>query len=297
MRCMAFFLHPLTPLLLPSYPYVRTSATGLVMKRIRLHDDEPSVGSIAAGVTLGALAGFVVGVVVAQRVGGLSGLSARIRERFDGLVHRGQEEIDALAGAAHDHDDEEDEYEDDFDEDDLADESAERGDSALEERVLRAFRRDAILSERAIDIGAIGEGIIELSGWVETHEESEHAMSVTRTVPGIVTVVSRLFIGADEQNSADLDEDDLDDGAPIPGGVWEGQRVGTGRRRQGNSGEVDRHADPKPILEGKWLDEDHALDEAAGPVEGIAERRSRKAKKSDRPASANGDDSGVASPS
>lgn len=267
------------------------------MKRIRLHDDDaPSVGSIAAGVTLGALAGFVVGVVVAQRVGGLSGLSARIRERFDGLVHRGQEELDSLAGAEHD-EGEEDAYEDEYDEDEEAEASAESGDSVLEERVLRAFRRDAILSERAIDIGAIGEGIIELSGWVETREESELAMSVTRTVPGIVTVVSRLFIGADEQNPSDLDEDDLDDGAPIPGGVWEGQRVGTGRRRQGNSGEMDRHADPKPILENKWLDEDHAIDEAAGPIEGIAERRGRKAKKPDTPSSANGDDSGVASPS
>jgi hypothetical protein len=78
--------------------------------------------------------------------------------------------------------------------------------------------------------------------------------------------------------------------------VWEGQRVGTGRRRQGNSGEIDRHSDPKPVLEGKWLDEDHALEEAAGPIEGLAERRGRKAKKADKP-STNGDDSGVPSPS
>jgi len=262
------------------------------MKRIRLHDDEPSVGSIAAGVTLGALAGFVVGVVVAQRVGGLSGLSARIRERLDGLVHRGQEELDSLAGEEHE-EVAEDEFEDEYEEEE-EEEADVSGDSALEERVLRAFRRDAILSERAIDIGAIGEGIIELSGWVETQEESEHAMSVTRTVPGIVTVVSRLFIGADEQSSSDLDEGDLDDGAVTPGGVWEGQRVGTGRRRQGNSGEMDRHADPKPLLENKWLDEEHALEEAAGPVEGIAERRGRKGKKSDKPSSANGEDSGVA---
>jgi hypothetical protein len=153
------------------------------------------------------------------------------------------------------------------------------------------------LSERAIDIGAIGEGIIELSGWVESREESEHAVVVTRTVPGIVTVVSRLFVGSDEQDSSDLDEDDLDDGAPLPGGRWEGQRVGTGRRRQGHSGEMDRHADPKTVLEDKWLDEEHALEEAAGPVEGIAERRGRKTKKTDKPASAEGGDSEVPSPS
>jgi hypothetical protein len=262
------------------------------MKRIRFRDDEPSVGSIAAGVTLGALAGFVVGVVVAQRVGGLSGLTSRIREGIDSLIHRGEDGIESLAGA--EHDEGEDEYEDEYDE---GGERALDGDSALEERVLRAFRRDAILSERAIDIGAIGEGIIELSGWVETHEESEHAMAVTRTVPGIVTVVSRLFIGSDEQESSDLDEEDLDDNAPLPGGMWMGQRVGTGRRRQGNSGEMDRHADPKPVLEDKWLDEEHAIEEAAGPIEGIAERRGRKSKKTDKPTSADGDESAVQSPS
>jgi hypothetical protein len=266
------------------------------MKRIRLHDDEPSVGSIAAGVTLGALAGFVVGVVVAQRVGGLSGITSRLRDGFDSLVHRGRNGFESLAGAERD-EEEDEEYDDEaYDADDELDERALDGDSALEERVLRAFRRDAILSERAIDIGAIGEGIIELSGWVETEEESEHAMAVTRTVPGIVTVVSRLFVGSDEQDSSDLDEEDLDDGAPLPGGRWEGQGVGMGRRRQGNSGEMDRHADPKPVLEDKWLDEEHAIDEAAGPVEGIAERRGRK-KKSDKPSSADGGESGVPSPS
>jgi osmotically-inducible protein OsmY len=264
------------------------------MKRIRLHRDEPTVGNIATGVTLGALAGFVVGVVVAQRVGGLSGLTSRLRDGLDSLIHRGQDSIESLAGAEHAEDEEE--YDEEYEGDEQEDERALDGDSALEERVLRAFRRDAILSERAIDIGAIGEGIIELSGWVETHEESEHAMAVTRTVPGIVTVVSRLFIGSEEELSSDLDEDDLDDGAPLPGGRWEGQGVGMGRRRQGNSGEPDRHADPKPVLEDKWLDEEHALEEAAGPIEGIAERRGRK-KKTDKPASANGDDSAVPSPS
>ena len=267
------------------------------MKRIRFQDDESSLGGIAAGVTLGALAGFVVGIVVAQRVGGLAGISSRIRERLESLTHRG-EGTESFAHAHHDDGDIDGEYEDDGEDDGDDYVSDAEGDSALEEGVLRAFRRDAVLSERAIDIGAIGEGIIELSGWVETHAESEHAIAVARTVPGIVTVVNRLFIGADEQTASDLDEDELDEGAPIPGGVWEGQRVGTGRRRQGNSGEIDRHADPKPVLEGKWLDEDHALDEAAGPIDGIAERRrGRKGKSANKPASANGDDSGVPSPS
>ena len=37
----------------------------------------------------------------------------------------------------------------------------------LEERVLEAFHNDPVLAERAIDIGAIGTGVIELTGWVQ----------------------------------------------------------------------------------------------------------------------------------
>ncbi|MGH7623481.1 MAG: BON domain-containing protein [Gemmatimonadaceae bacterium] len=251
------------------------------MKRIRLQDDEPSIGDVTTGVVLGALAGLVVGIVIAQRVGGISGLSARIRERLGSLA-RPEDEEEESHGHAHAHH----EGFDDEDDVDLDNDEEPDFDAALEERVLHAFRRDAVLSERAIDIGAIGDGIIELSGWVETQEESEHAMSVTRSVPGIVTVVNRLFIGADEEDDSDLDEDELDgeSNAPLPGGVWQGQRVGTGRRRQGNSGEMDRHADPKPVLEDKWLDENHALDEAAGPIDGLAERRrGKKSKGAEKP--------------
>lgn len=251
------------------------------MKRIRYQDDEPSIGGVATGVVLGALAGLVVGIVIAQRVGGISGLAARLRERLGAIAHPEDEE-ESHAHAHHDgYDEEEDEL--DIDEDEELD-----ADAALEERVLHAFQGDVVLSERAIDIGAVGDGIIELSGWVETNEESERAMSVTRSVPGIVTVVNRLFVGTDDEDESDLDEDELDgeSNAPLPGGVWGGQRVGTGRRRQGNSGEMDRHANPKPDLEDKWLDEDHALDEAAGPIDGIAERRrGKKAKGAENPAS------------
>jgi hypothetical protein len=251
------------------------------MKRIRFQDDEPSFGDVATGVVLGALAGLIVGVVVAQRAGGISGLAVRIRERLGTLAHPEDEEEESR-GHAHAH---HEGFHDEEDEEDFEDEEDLDPDSALEERVLHAFRRDAVLRERAIDIGAIGEGIIELSGWVETQDESEHAMSVTRSVAGIVTVVNRLFIGADEEDASDLDEDELEgeSNVPLPGGVWEGQRVGTGRRRQGNSGEMDRHADPKPVLEDKWLNEDHALDEAAGPIDGIAERRRGKKKSAEKP--------------
>jgi hypothetical protein len=44
---------------------------------------------------------------------------------------------------------------------------------------------------------------------------------------------------------------------------WEGQQVGTGKRRQGTSDEFDRHADPKPKLEERWLSADEAIRAAA----------------------------------
>src|SRR5207244_13153394 len=54
---------------------------------------------------------------------------------------------------------------------------------------------------------------------------------------------------------------------------WEGQQVGTGRRRQGNSTEIDRHADPRNKLEDRSLKEDKAFMAAADEIPDAAERR------------------------
>ena len=119
---------------------------------------------------LGALAGFAVGVVVAQRIGGLSGLTARLREGIDSLI-ASRSGRHGVAAPVRDRGDEEEydgEYDEELEDEGDVDDRTLDPDSALEERVLEAFRNDPILSERAIDIGAIGEGIIELAGWVET---------------------------------------------------------------------------------------------------------------------------------
>jgi len=66
---------------------------------------------------------------------------------------------------------------------------------------------------------------------------------------------------------------------------WEGNRVGTGRRRQGTSDEFDRHADPRVELHEKWTSADAETREAAEDIDAIAaERRARekKAVKGDR---------------
>ena len=221
------------------------------MSPLRYRDDD-SQSSGLLYLAAGAVLGLAAGLVVADRFGGFSSLTARLRER----VARRREEEESVA-------------------------EGEEEDEVLEERVLEAFRNDPILAERAVDIGAIGDGIIELTGWVHEADEATHAVTITRGVPGVETVVNRLDVRMTEADELIEDTDD-DPSVPTPGGRWEGQQVGTGRRRQGNSSEPDRHADPKPGLEERWLSKEEAMREAAGDIEGIAERRRGSAKRTHR---------------
>jgi osmotically-inducible protein OsmY len=241
--------------------------------------DEESTSASALYVALGALAGFAAGVVVAQQYGGFSGITSKIRERFGAAVAEAdtdEEESNQLGAQAHDHDygdsaDDEDEDEMEFDDDGV--EGSLDPAEELEERVLEAFRNDPILSERAIDIGAIDEGILELTGWVNAEDESQQAVVVARGVPGVETVVNRLAVRADEDLFDEL-ADRYEDGDPsLTEGHWEGQSVGTGRRRQGNSAELDRHEDPRPELEEATLDK--VFLDADEEADIKAERRAR----------------------
>jgi hypothetical protein len=64
----------------------------------------------------------------------------------------------------------------------------------LEARVLEAFHNDPVLRERAIDIGAIAEGVIELTGWVHAEDEVRHAVTIARGVPDVLHVVDQLTV-------------------------------------------------------------------------------------------------------
>jgi len=241
------------------------------MSRFRYHEDDSSSAGTIVGVLVGAIAGFAAGMFVAQRVGGLSGLRAKLRRPK-------LTDDDARLGAAHGVADEDEEF-DDIGEDEL--EADSEVDDVLEERVLEAFRNDPILAERAIDIGGVSEGVIELAGWVNEESEAQHAVTIARGVPDVSTVINRIAVGEEERRLADAAER-FDDGDPsLTEGRWEGQRVGTGRRRQGNSAEPDRHADPKVDLQERWL-----RDEASRELEpDVGDKRrpgGRKASRGDR---------------
>ena len=259
------------------------------------YSDEDEQGSPAIGLMVGALAGFAVGVMMAQKMGGFAGIAEKLRAQLGGV---GDTLLDPVtrAGADGDFDDLDDlddidgvdgVEEDDFDyseEDDYAAGARdEEFEAELEERVLEAFRNDPILSECAIDIGAVGDGIIELAGMVDLDKDSAHAVVVARGVPGVETVINRILVGTEESVISETAARFAD--GDVAEGHWEGQQVGIGRRRQGTSEEFDRHADPKPELEERWLSQNEALRNAAeenpeGP--GVGNRNKKSVKKTAR---------------
>jgi hypothetical protein len=148
-------------------------------------------------VALGAVTGLALGVVLAERAGGRNGLTARARllvgrrrdheaedsEVDDHAVHGDQ---DAAMDSAGDHDEVPFER--------TAAEALHPDEAELEERVLEVFRNDPTLRGRAIDIGAIGEGTIELTGWVHSEAELAHALTLARGVPDVADVMVSLTV-------------------------------------------------------------------------------------------------------
>lgn len=263
------------------------------MAPFRYHDEE-STSQGMLYLLAGAVAGFAAGVVISQRSGALRELPGKLRDLFAG------DGADELAG-----DEDFDAYEEDeFDlqegggragsadagvgiaaaSDEYEDLDVEDSEE-LEERVLEAFSNDPVLQERPIDIGAISDGIIELTGWVNAESEVQHAVTVARGVPGVDTVVNRVGVRP-EEDLRDATAKKYAEGDPtLTEAHWEGQGVGTGRRRQGNSSEFDRHADPRPELEDRWTSEATALDEAVDDIAGFSEVKrppSKRGKKGDR---------------
>jgi hypothetical protein len=223
-------------------------------------EEEESSPRNAIYIAIGAAAGFAAGVLMAERFGGFKGLTDRIKDTFGGGTEGVEEEEFDYEGL------DEDEFDPDFDDDLDTPKASLDGAEELENRVLEAYKNDPILSERAIDIGAVEDGIIELTGRVNSEDEAHQAVVVARGVPGVATVVNRLSIRTDEVLFDEAAHHYEDGDPPFTERHWDGQQVGTGRRRQGNSEEIDRHADPKNILEDRSLSEDKAFMAAADDI-------------------------------
>jgi len=173
------------------------------MKRFGHRDRSMSTdGLIYLGI--GAVVGVAAGMFLAQKYGGFRAIASRIPTKkprthaangTDQHTQRHRMEREHLEGYdAHDYtyDHEPWEHLDATDE-------ALSATEELEERVLEAYRNDPILSERAIDIGALDVGIIELTGWVHSPSESKHAVTLARGTPGVETVLNRLAVREEEE--------------------------------------------------------------------------------------------------
>jgi hypothetical protein len=166
------------------------------MSPFRYRDDDSSSG-IILGAVVGAIAGLAAGMFLAQSAG------KRARAEIEG-EGADEERHEHLRGA---HttvvaDELDEDYEDaaEFEDSAYADDDYESDDVdvSLEERVLEAFRNDPVLSTRAVDIGSLRTGVIELAGVVDTAQEAQHAVTIARGVPGVTTVVNRIVTGIHE---------------------------------------------------------------------------------------------------
>jgi hypothetical protein len=227
-------------------------------------DDDSSNGVL--WLAAGAVAGVAAGMYLAHRFGGLSGLTARVRELLGGSVAEPDEaeadDVEAAQRAAHGHES--------YDDDDEHEEAFVSADEELEERVLEVFSNDPVLRERAVDIGAINPATIELTGHVFTAAESEHAMTIARGVPGVTTVVNLLSIRADEQGEDAAAERYASGDPSATEAQWEDPIVGTGATRQvhrddrsldhrSRHDDLGRHNDPKVPRETQWESIDEEL--------------------------------------
>jgi len=125
----------------------------------------------------------------------------------------------------------------------------------LEDAVLDEFLRDRVLSERAIDVGCISRGIIELSGLVRTPAEAEHAVAAARRVGGVETVVSRMDVEDELRRRRRLDPES---GEKRMSGEWTGRNIGMGSRRQGGGTDPETTDDSHHQLDHALGDADHA---------------------------------------
>lgn len=136
--------------------------------------------------------------------------------------------------------------------------------------VAEAFRSDAKLSRRRIDVDTIAEGVVELSGSVRDRSEAERAVGMAQRTTGVYTVVNRLRI-EDEESQRETTRRRWTEGAPeLRERHHYGMGVGMGTRRQSPDTDPDRPSDKQRMLD-RELDVgrvDEGPDSGPAPVSG-----------------------------
>jgi len=122
------------------------------------------------------------------------------------------------------------------------------GTDALEERVVQALLEDAVAGGAPVDVAALAEDMVELSGTVPRREEAERAVRAAQAVSGVHTVVNRLDVEAELRHADETRvRKEAGDPALNERGVY-GLGVGMGRRRQSPDTDPDRPDDRNPRI-------------------------------------------------
>ncbi len=115
--------------------------------------------------------------------------------------------------------------------------------------VAESLRRDRSLRARAIEVDSIADGVVELTGEVDTRAEARRAVAIAQGASGVYTVVNRLTL-SEEESHLDETRQRRQNGDPsLAERHHYGMGVGMGTRRQSPSTDPDRPSDKQKILE------------------------------------------------
>jgi hypothetical protein len=200
--------------------------------RVFREPEEGFWGGYTANFTIGAFAGLALGVLISRGLAGSRAATGDLGERARSAVRRLRPaRLHRLAGEQEELD-------------------------SLEDAVLHAFLGDDVLRERAIDIGAISPGIIEISGAVNTEAEARRAVGVANGIQGVRTVVNRLEVKPQTVPPALRPRIEFEENSGTFG-HQESRVGGMGRRRQGIETDPERPDDSQKRREGALAAADH----------------------------------------
>ena len=118
--------------------------------------------AVAAGMGLGVLAGYVLGGQMGRVTAHRVKRALKRRRRRRGALRPG-----------------------DWTDDDAG---------SLEARAVDALRGNPVLARRPIRVRALGPGLLELAGLVESHAEAQRAGQLVRRLAGVKDVINRLLV-------------------------------------------------------------------------------------------------------
>lgn len=136
----------------------------------------------------------------------------------------------------------------------------------VESQIQQALREDELLGRREIDVGALTDGIVELSGWVRDEDEADRAVAIAQRVPGVRTVLNRLDVQILEDHLAETRRRFEEEDPSLHETHWYGLRVGMGRRRQGHETDPDQRDDRVDMVSSE-LGTDRAIEQASEPLD------------------------------